>query len=335
MLSPSGGGSIVRFSSADFPEHSRDVTWREMLRRHIVSLETDFKDQSLGKPHFPNAVGMALPGLGVVTYNAPQSTPRRTRRLLADGNDNLRLIILRRSTTAVTATQFGREITVDPGSAVVLLNSEQNSISFPSRRPRVLVLNLRQQGLRPLIRDFDTVLARPIPKELDALRLLSNYIDGVVGEPALSSADVARLVVTQIYDLAALTMGATQDAAEIAKGRGLRVARLNAMKVDITEKLASPNLSVEEVAKRQGVSSRYVQMLFEQEGTTFSQFVIDQRLIRAHRMLTDPRFADRSVTSVAFDAGFGDLSYFNRVFRRCYGSTPSEVRAEVRRGTDT
>jgi AraC-like DNA-binding protein len=38
---------------------------------------------------------------------------------------------------------------------------------------------------------------------------------------------------------------------------------------------------------------------------------------------------------VAFDAGFGDLSYFNRVFRRCYGSTPSEVRAEVRRGTDT
>jgi AraC-like DNA-binding protein len=70
-------------------------------------------------------------------------------------------------------------------------------------------------------------------------------------------------------------------------------------------------------------------MLFEQEGITFSQYVISQRLLRAHRMLTDPRFADRSITSLAFDAGFGDLSYFNRAFRRCYGGTPSEVRADA------
>jgi AraC-like DNA-binding protein len=304
--------------------------WSEMVRRHIVALEAEVKDQFAGKP---NAVGMALPGLGVVAYNARPSTVRRTRRLLADGSDNLRLLIFRRSTTAATATQFGREITVDSGNAVVLLNSEQNSISFPSRRPRVLALNLKQEGLRPLLRDFDTVLKRPIPGELEALRLLSNYIEGLIREPALSSADVARLVAAQVYDLAALIMGATRDAAEIAKGRGLRVARLRAIKSDIAERLAAPELSVESVAMRQRVSPRYVQMLFEQEGTTFSQYVIGQRLVRAYRMLTNPLFADRSITSVAFDAGFGDLSYFNRAFRRCYGATPSEVRVEAgRRG---
>jgi len=334
MLSPTGGGSIVRFSAADFPEPSRDVMWKEMVQRHIVSLDTELKDQFLGKPSYTNNVGMALPSLGIVTYSAPQSTVRRTRRLLADGNDNLRLLILRRSTTAATATQFGREIAVDSGSAVVLLNSEQNSISFPSRRPRVLALNLRQQGLRPLLRDFDTILARPIPKQLEALRLLSNYIEGLIREPALSSADVARLVVAQIYDLAALTMGATRDAAEIAKGRGLRVARLRAIKSDIAERLAAPELSVESVAMRQRVSPRYVQMLFEQEGTTFSQYVVGQRLVRAYRMLTSPLFADWSITSLAFDAGFGDLSYFNRAFRRCYGGTPSEIRADAIRRKD-
>jgi AraC-like DNA-binding protein len=330
MLSPTGAGPIVRFSSDDFPERSRDVMWSETLRRHIVALDAEVKDQFLGKP---NCVGMALPGLGVVTYNARQSTVRRTRRLLADGNDNLRLLILRRSTTAATATQFGREITVDPGNAVVLLNSEQNSISFPSRRPRVLALNLRQQGLRPLLRDFDTILTRPIPKQFEALRLLSNYIEGLIGEPVVSSADVARLVVAQVYDLAALTIGATRDAAEIAKGRGLRVARLRAIKSDIAERLAAPELSVESVAMRQRVSPRYVQMLFEQEGTTFSQYVIGQRLFRAYQMLTNPLFADRSITSVAFDAGFGDLSYFNRAFRQCYGATPSEVRVDAGRRT--
>ena len=120
-------------------------------------------------------------------------------------------------------------------------------------------------------------------------------------------------------------MGAVRDAVEIAKGRGLRAARLRAIKADIADKLTSQNLSVEAVAMRQGVSPRYIQMLFEQEGTTFSQYVIGQRLARAHWILTDLRFADRSITSVAFDAGFGDLSYFNRAFRRCYGGTPSEI----------
>jgi AraC-like DNA-binding protein len=47
-------------------------------------------------------------------------------------------------------------------------------------------------------------------------------------------------------------------------------------------------------------------------------------------MLTDPRFADRSIASVAFDARFGDVSYFNRSFRRRFGVTPSEIRAEAK-----
>jgi AraC-like DNA-binding protein len=34
---------------------------------------------------------------------------------------------------------------------------------------------------------------------------------------------------------------------------------------------------------------------------------------------------------IAFDAGFGDLSYFNRVFRQRYGDTPSGIRMLARR----
>ena len=47
-------------------------------------------------------------------------------------------------------------------------------------------------------------------------------------------------------------------------------------------------------------------------------------------MLTDRRLAERSIISVALDAGFQDLSYFNRTFRRRYGATPSDVRAGAR-----
>jgi AraC-like DNA-binding protein len=62
-------------------------------------------------------------------------------------------------------------------------------------------------------------------------------------------------------------------------------------------------------------------MLFHDEETTFSEFVAGQRLARAWRVLA----------SIAFDCGFGNLSYFNRTFRKRFGCTPSEVRLQCAR----
>jgi len=71
-------------------------------------------------------------------------------------------------------------------------------------------------------------------------------------------------------------------------------------------------------------------MLFDRDATTFSEFLLAQRLDRVHRMLTDPRYSDRTVSSLVLETGFGDLSYFNRCFRKLYGVTPSDVRANSR-----
>ena len=68
--------------------------------------------------------------------------------------------------------------------------------------------------------------------------------------------------------------------------------------------------------------------LFEAEGTTFTEYLLTQRLGRARRLLGDPRRAGDKISTIALDAGFADVSYFNRAFRRAYGDTPSGVRAE-------
>ena len=98
------------------------------------------------------------------------------------------------------------------------------------------------------------------------------------------------------------------------------------IKADIEAHLTHRNLSPGAVAKRQRVSDSYVRKLFAGEGTSFSEYVLARRLVRAHRILTDRRWAAVGIASIAYDAGFGDLSYFNRTFKRCYGAAPSEVR---------
>src|SRR5262245_41555462 len=129
----------------------------------------------------------------------------------------------------------------------------------------------------------------------------------------------------------ALALGTTREAEDHARRNGQRAARLRAVKDDIAAMLDQEGLSLATLAARYRCTPRSIQRLFEAEGTTFSEYLLMQRLDRARRLLTDPRNADQKISSVAFDAGFGDLSYFHRSFRRNYGESPAEVREAARR----
>ena len=65
-------------------------------------------------------------------------------------------------------------------------------------------------------------------------------------------------------------------------------------------------------------------------GQTPHQFVLGERLRRAAVRM---RRSDDSISAIAYDAGFNDLSTFNRRFRRVMGATPSAYRLQPRLGT--
>jgi transcriptional regulator GlxA family with amidase domain len=172
---------------------------------------------------------------------------------------------------------------------------------------------------------------RVVAQDSEALRLLTRYVDLLDQNSQLANGALRRLVVTHVHDLMALTLEASRNAAEVAGGR--RAARLHAIKSDIMDLLCEPELSLRQIAARHRVTPRCVQALFEQEGATFSSFVLELRLAHVHRMLRDPMQAAKSISSIVYETGFGDLSHFNRAFRRRFGATPSDVRAEANRET--
>jgi transcriptional regulator GlxA family with amidase domain len=72
-----------------------------------------------------------------------------------------------------------------------------------------------------------------------------------------------------------------------------------------------------------------VRHLFAAEDTSPAEFLRNNRLDRAYRMLTARRFLEASIATIAYEAGFGDLSNFNHAFRRRYNASPSEVRSSA------
>jgi transcriptional regulator GlxA family with amidase domain len=163
------------------------------------------------------------------------------------------------------------------------------------------------------------------------LSLLMSYVALTWGEQATATAELKYVMANHICDLLATMLGATRDAGEAANGGGVRAARIHAIKQDIARSINQPDLSVAALAERHGCTPRSLQRMFEADGTTFTQHVLEQRLSHAHRILNDPGHESEKISAVALACGFGDLSYFNRVFRQRYGASPSDIRAGVRR----
>jgi AraC-like DNA-binding protein len=99
---------------------------------------------------------------------------------------------------------------------------------------------------------------------------------------------------------------------------------------EIETRAADPRLSADAIASGLDITPRYVRLLLEETGRSFSQHVLERRLDRAAALLRDPRRDGYRVSAIAFECGFGDLSYFNRAFRRRFGETPSDARQRAR-----
>nr|WP_305121255.1 DNA-3-methyladenine glycosylase 2 [Microbulbifer elongatus] len=87
------------------------------------------------------------------------------------------------------------------------------------------------------------------------------------------------------------------------------------------------SLSVEQLAARLGITSRYLRKLFsEHVGLSPLQVWQTERALFAFGLLRDTSLP---VGDIAFAAGFNSLRRFNGVFKEIYQRTPSEVRREL------
>jgi AraC-like DNA-binding protein len=328
MATDLGPDVTARFCSDDLPERDRFAIWPELVGRTIARLDRE----PLGRAPFRFQFTLcALPALNITSgwlEGSEAMRTQRTRELIADGNDEIQLMLMDEG--RYFASQFGREVVVDAGTAVLVSNADVNSVVTPGVKGRML--RIPRKAILPFASRLEDAFMRPMPRSGEALQVLTAYLAVREQRSQPPTPEFRQLFATHVHDLVALAIGATRDAAEIASGRGLRAARFAAISADIAKNINRHDLSAEWVAPRHGVSPSTVRRLFEERDTTFSKFVLDRRLAHARRCLCDPRRPDRTISSIAFSLGFNDLSYFNRTFRRFYGATPSDVREEMFRG---
>ena len=295
-----------------------EVWGRKMMRFDIEPLGSQ-----------PLQIEAMLRSLPNFTMASGLRSPMRVHRTPEPiDHDDLHLVVIAQGTGELH--QQGRVATIGTGEAVLTDNGSPAIFVMPTQC-HTITYRFSRDLLRHRVGHIDDLVARPFARDHQALRLLTGYA-GVLNEHSkLATAELRRAVSDHMHDLAALLFGASP---EPHLAGGLRAARLKAMKDEILRRLGQSSLSVGDIARNQQISERYIRQLFAEDGTTFTDFVRDARLARAYRILTDVTEPQRPINAVAYECGFGDLSYFNRVFRQRYDMTPSEARGAAKHRGD-
>jgi AraC-like DNA-binding protein len=315
---PSRAVPVLRFSTEEFPERERLAAWREIVGRAIVNIDIE--------PLNPNgfhceATVCQLPGLGVVFPSSVAMHMIHSRELIADDD----LSFMAAPTCQWAVSQLGRTPTLGPGEGILMTNGEVGSITLGAQS-RFTSFRIPRAVIAARVSDLDAAIARPIPADNVALKLLVNYLGSARDMQALVNPELQQLAVTHVYDLLAMAIGPTRDAEDIANGRGLRAARAQQILAEIRAGFADPAFSPRKVATKTHLSVRYLQDLLQETGSSFTARVTELRLQKARAMLASPRHNRLKVSEIAYACGFNEVSHFNRSFRARFGASPTAYR---------
>ncbi len=316
---PPTSSCLLRFSTKMLPERERFSAFREEFVRQVLAM--DVVDHSAGNPRV-DLTFMPLGSVAVGTLDGTSTEFVRQKHHLKDGSDDFRLNIV--ETGPVRFAQAGQERTCDSGGAYFADHGRPEWALGPGGKMRNITV--RAAALKTLV-SHPADLAGHTVNPGPALRLLDGYLRSLTSIEGPPPPELAPIIGVHLLDLVAAALGPTAEAKEIVAKRGLKAARLRAILSEIARHFSNPNFDLDNIAGTLGLSRRYVQQLLEETGRSFTEHLVERRLQRSYSMLTDRRCLHLAIIDIVFEAGFGDVSHFHRVFRRRFGDTPSAVRA--------
>jgi AraC-like DNA-binding protein len=318
-----GASDMFSYRYAGRTKGRRYEMWREEFARRWVA--ADF--EPIGEDYFVNQFsGTEHSFLALCNM---RSTPSRFYRRNNPITNGYRYVLVAAG-SILRARQCGRSIDLSCGQMALMSGDEPAEVAQITEGDRWSI-RISHKVLADCCRNVDDKIARLIDAS-ELTKLLVHHMETAHRLGPKLGAAANHAIAQHTLDLVGLCLGADRDAAHRAGHRGLAAARLEAVKSGILQRLGSADLGLAQIAAAHGVSTRYVQHLFELTGQSFTSFVLEQRLLAAHRLLCEPRSRWRKVSDIAAATGFSDISYFNRVFRNRFDATPTDVRAGLHQG---
>lgn len=289
-----------------------------------LNMQLDFVNRSAsGRKLSVVARSLGAVGFGYVD-GTPSSFMRREEHC-SDGRDLISINISGGGRFRVEGVQGHDHY--ESGGAVIL-ESRRASALHSLDESTAWTICMERAPLEPLLAGVSGQIQRCVPADNCGIRLLQGYLKSLF---TLGQDCDLTLATLHIRDLALHALGVRGDTQALVRERGVQAARQSALIAEINRCAAERGLDPTRVAAQLGVSVRYLHKLLEPTGRTFAEHLLSCRLDRAAAMLRDPRSAHLRIGEIASQSGFGEISHFNRSFRRAFSDTPFGMRTRASR----
>lgn len=246
-------------------------------------------------------------------------------------NEEVELVIIKKGTGMVMVdlqsyTVHARDIVlILPGQLHAIYQLDDNVMEYENIlfKPQLLYGNdiCTSDYLRPL---FNDKFIHPIHftsgmKDYEQLYGCIEQIDNLCSMPAFG---YELGIKSYLFKFFLLIFYDYVDSAS-KKPRNKQAVKLKEILYYISSHYTE-ELTPGDVAEAVGFSTSHFMKFFKQNsGCTFTEYLNDYRLSVVESMLIA---GDKSILEISEEAGFTNLSYFNRLFKKKYGVSPREYR---------
>ena len=292
--------------------------WSEIASRSFVPLTTDWIETGFAGTIDHRRVG----AVEVSRVDSQPCKVSRTPKLLrqSQSRDDVVIVSLQDSGES-WVSQRGREVRLSKHRGCAYVASEEYTLTVPVDST-TYVLQL-PTGLIPLPSSrLRELCARSLSTSCASYRLLEMFTHTVFDEaPHLSDSEGYRVGEGAMSLLTAALGALNGEEPKSPSGTALRTIAYRAIQSRGTD----PDLTPTSLAGALGVSPRYLHRILAECGEHPAALIREFRLAAAARILRVSGGA-RTIADIARTCGFGDVSTFNRAFKRHYGLSPSEYR---------
>ena len=193
-------------------------------------------------------------------------------------SDEERIGLLVNVGNGIHSVHRGHDQFIPPGGSMLLSRVDPGRFQVRGNTTAWIIIDMPLTGIVKAATKAEDLIGTTLPAGSEALRMISGYAGLIFRQEGFADPRIQAHVSQTILDLVGLAVGAEKDAAELARGRGLRAARLDAILQAIARGHADPSFAIAVVARRLGLSERYIQDLLQTTGSGFAERVMELRL---------------------------------------------------------
>ena len=309
---------LEHFTTDAYPAAQRHRAWRETLHAHHLRPEAGRENAGL----YGTLTAGRTPRNVRLTRIA--SSPQKLLRL-ADDTDTVWLALhLAGDATLLDGT---RRIDVAPGD--ILYGSAEAATGMEFRSDfRQFIVQMPGGALKARMPAAQQLQVGSLSGRSGLGRLFAGTL-GALSESfdSLAADEIAPIEFTLSEFIASSLM--KNGTSEVSGLNASQAAMMRRLRQYIETALSDTDMTLATLAKRERVSERMLQKLFEVSGQTFATYLRQRRLERCRADLGNRLYGHLSISDICFRWGFNDPAHFSHAFRDRYEVSPRQYRQQA------